>query len=63
MPSDMLWAPRFRGSKHVLRTKGNEEYMFEIFELEEFLVYSHDSKSIWKWKIQSDNRNGCKKGT
>jgi len=46
MPSDMLWAPRFRGFRHVLRTKGSEEYMFEIFELEEFWSIIMIPKSI-----------------
>jgi hypothetical protein len=33
MPSDMLWAPRFMGSKYVMKTRGSEEYIFEITEL------------------------------
>jgi hypothetical protein len=30
MPSDMIWAPRFTGSKYVMRTRESEEYIFEI---------------------------------
>jgi hypothetical protein len=36
MPIDMLWAPRFMGSEYVMRTKGSEEYISEIIELEKF---------------------------
>jgi hypothetical protein len=36
MPSAMLWAPRFMGSTYVMRTRGSEEYIFEIIELKEF---------------------------
>ncbi len=36
MPSDMFQAPRFTNSKYVMRTKGSEEYIFELIESEEF---------------------------
>jgi hypothetical protein len=36
MPSDMLWAPRFTGFEYVMRTKGSEQYIYEIIELEIF---------------------------
>jgi hypothetical protein len=32
MPNDMLWAPRFMGSKYVMRTKENEEYIEKKLE-------------------------------
>jgi hypothetical protein len=33
MLSDMLWAPRFTSSKYVMKTRGSEEYIYEIIEL------------------------------
>jgi hypothetical protein len=36
MPSDMLWAPRFKCFEYVMRPRRSEEYIFKIIELEEF---------------------------
>jgi hypothetical protein len=36
MPNDMLWAPRFTGSKYIMKTRGSKEYMSKIIESEEF---------------------------
>ncbi len=33
MLSDMLWAPRFTSFKYVMKTRGSEEYIYEIIEL------------------------------
>jgi hypothetical protein len=35
MPSDMLWAPMFVGSKYVMETRGSEQYISKIIELKE----------------------------
>jgi hypothetical protein len=35
MPSDMLWAPRFMGSKYIMKTKGSKEYMSMIIKPKE----------------------------
>jgi hypothetical protein len=32
----MLWAPRFMGSKYIMKTRGSKEHMSKIIELEEF---------------------------
>jgi len=36
MRSEMLWAPRFMGSKYIMKTRGSKEHMSKIIELEEF---------------------------
>jgi hypothetical protein len=32
----MFWAPRFTCSKYVMKTKGNEKYIYNIIGLEIF---------------------------
>jgi hypothetical protein len=63
MPSDMLWAPRSTGSLYVMRTKGNEEYIFEIIESKEFWFIVMIPKFYGNQKIGSNNRIGYKRET
>ncbi len=32
----MLWAPRSMSFEYVMRTRGNEEYIYELIESKEF---------------------------
>jgi hypothetical protein len=36
MSGEMFWAPRFMGSKYIMKTRGSKEYMSKTIELEEF---------------------------
>jgi hypothetical protein len=52
MSSDMFWAPRSMGSKYVMRTRGSEEYISKIIQLEEFLsiIIFQNYMGIENWK-------------
>jgi hypothetical protein len=47
-------------SRYTMRTRGSEVHMFETIESEEFWSIVIILDLYWKWKIGSDNRNGCR---